>query len=183
METINNTKTGGTEVLQPTKMKNAISGKNEITGVYSELEQGVHAALETYSNVHRGSGHYSMVTTHLFEQAREIILEYLGLQKGRYVVIFCTPRRAEDLIKQLKPENYKIVSSSDIGLSIGVRALAIKRKALPRGIPFQTGRGTAKLISKERMIRANAPRATTTPETPCGEKWWKLVLTMAAPAA
>ena len=28
------------------------------TQVFAELERGVHAALETYSNVHRGSGHH-----------------------------------------------------------------------------------------------------------------------------
>ena len=54
-----------------------------ITEAFAELERGVHAALETYSNVHRGSGHYSMVSTHLFEQARDIVLEYLGLNKGQ----------------------------------------------------------------------------------------------------
>jgi hypothetical protein len=52
---------------------------NEMAEAFAELERGVHAALETYSNVHRGSGHNSMVTTHLFEQARDIVLEYLGL--------------------------------------------------------------------------------------------------------
>jgi selenocysteine lyase/cysteine desulfurase len=49
---------------------------------FAELERGVYAALETYSNVHRGSGHNSMVSTHLFEQARDIVLEYLGLSGG-----------------------------------------------------------------------------------------------------
>ena len=37
---------------------------------FAELERGVHAALETYANVHRGSGHNSLVSTHLYEQAR-----------------------------------------------------------------------------------------------------------------
>lgn len=60
---------------------------------FPELEQGVHAALETYSNVHRGSGHNSIVSTHLYEQARKIVLEYLGLGGDRYVAIFCTPSR------------------------------------------------------------------------------------------
>ena len=71
-------------------------------------ERGVHAALETYSNVHRGSGHNSMVSTHLFEQARDIVLEYLGLNKDKYVVIFCTPRRAELLKAHLKPKVIKV---------------------------------------------------------------------------
>src|SRR5512132_521252 len=110
---------------------------NETTEAFAELERGVHTALETYSNVHRGSGHNSMVTTHLFEQARDIVLEYLGLNKRKYVVIFCTPRRSEMLKAQLPPPvSYASVSSQDIGLPLGVRALAVKRRALPRGAPF-----------------------------------------------
>ena len=67
---------------------------------FAELESGVQAALETYSNVHRGSGHNSLVSTHLYEQAREIVLEYLDLDPDRYVVIFCTSRRT-DLLKKV----------------------------------------------------------------------------------
>jgi len=52
-----------------------------------------------------------MMTTHLFEQARNIVLEYLELNKGKYVVIFCTPRGTEALQPKLKPESYHIVSS------------------------------------------------------------------------
>lgn len=59
-------------------------------GAFEELERGVCAALETYSNVHRGTGHYSMVSTELFERARDIIIEYLGLKKNEYVVVYCT---------------------------------------------------------------------------------------------
>jgi len=97
---------------------------------YTELERGLHAALETYSNVHRGSGYNSMVTTHLFEQARAVVLEYLGLKKGKHQVIFCSPRGAELLKARLEPESYQSVSSLDFGLSLGVRALAVDRKAL-----------------------------------------------------
>ena len=46
-----------------------------MTEALAQLEQAVHAALETYSNVHRGSGQASLVSTHLYEQAREIVLE------------------------------------------------------------------------------------------------------------
>ena len=66
---------------------------NEIAEAFAELKRGVHEALVTYSNVHRGSWHNSMVSTHLFEQAREIVLEYLRLNGGlvhtdKYVVSF-----------------------------------------------------------------------------------------------
>ncbi|MCP4541365.1 MAG: aminotransferase class V-fold PLP-dependent enzyme [Chloroflexi bacterium] len=132
------------------------------TEIFTELERGVHAALETYSNVHRGSGHNSMVSTHLFEQARDIVLEYLELNGGlvhrdKYVVVFCTPRRAEALKAQLEPKSYKSVSSQDIGLSLGMRALAVNSKALPKGIPFQPGGGTARLVSPGWVVWAKAP--------------------------
>ncbi|MCX6285873.1 MAG: aminotransferase class V-fold PLP-dependent enzyme [Bacteroidetes bacterium] len=124
---------------------------------FKELERGVRAALETYSNVHRGSGHYSMATTHLFEQARDIILEFLELDKRRYIVIFCTTARAYVLKAMLEPGSYTIVSGRDTGLCLGVSAMAVKRKALPKGAPFQTGGGTAKLIAPGWVMWADAP--------------------------
>jgi selenocysteine lyase/cysteine desulfurase len=123
----------------------------------TELECRLHAALETYSNVHRGSGHNSIVTTHLFEHARVIVLEYLGLKKGKYVVIFSSPMGASSIIAILKPENYQILSSQDFGLSLGVRALAVDRKALRGGAPFRTGGGTTRIISPDWVIWADAP--------------------------
>jgi selenocysteine lyase/cysteine desulfurase len=124
---------------------------------FEELEKGVYAALETYSNVHRGSGHNSMVSTHLYEQARRIVLEYLGLSKGKYVVIFCTPSRADLLKGQLKPGSYQIVSSQETGLSLGIRVLAVKKKALLNVSVFQTGGGSARLVSPGWVVWAGAP--------------------------
>ncbi len=134
------------------------SSADKITnGAFAELERGIYAALETYSNVHRGSGHNSMVSTHLYEKARGIVLEYLGLNKKSYTVIFGTTRRTDALKANLDPGSYRILSGKDIGISLGVTALAVKRKSLPKGPPFQTGGGTAKLVSKEWEIWAGAP--------------------------
>lgn len=124
---------------------------------YGELENSIHTALETYSNVHRGSGHYSIITTHLYDKAREIILEHLGLEKKYYTVIFCTPFRADAFQKHLKEGHYIMLNSQDTGLSLGVCAIAVEKKALPKGIPFQTGGGTAKLSSKDWVIWSSAP--------------------------
>jgi len=121
---------------------------------FSELENSIQLALETYSNVHRGSGHFSRTTTHLFEQARIIVLEYLGLSKDKFTIIFCTFRSSAALIKQLTPGSYQVVSSHSFGLSLGTCAVAVKRNALPKGAPSQTGGGTARLISKEWVIWA-----------------------------
>jgi selenocysteine lyase/cysteine desulfurase len=123
----------------------------------AELEQGVYAALETYSNVHRGNGHFSLATTHLFDQARKIILEYLGLKSGKHVVIFCTLRSAELLKAKLDPKGYQLLSCSDFGLQLGVRALVIKKSALHDRIPFHVGGGTARLMSKDWVVWAKSP--------------------------
>src|SRR5512133_209709 len=122
-----------------------------------KLELQVHAVLETYSNVHRGSGHNSMVTTRLYEEAREMILDHLELGKSKYVVIFCSPRRAAILTAKLEPGSYRVVSSQETGLPLGVRAVAVLKSALPGGIPFQTGGGSASLISPGWVIWAGAP--------------------------
>ncbi len=58
---------------------------------------------------------------------------------------------------RLAPGSYHSVSSQDVGLSLGVRALAVDRKALPRGVPFETGGGTARLVSPGWVIWAKAP--------------------------
>jgi selenocysteine lyase/cysteine desulfurase len=132
--------------------------KKDNTGnSYTELEQGVYSALETYSNVHRGSGQFSTVSTHLLEQARAIVLDYLGLNKGKYVVIFCTPRGAETLKAKLEPGSWQSLSSNDLGLSLGVRALAVERKALPDGPPVLSGGGTARLVSPGWVIWESGP--------------------------
>ncbi|MFX1325306.1 MAG: hypothetical protein ACFE8N_10130, partial [Promethearchaeota archaeon] len=52
-----------------------------VSEVYTELEKALFNTLKTYSNVHRGTGHNSMITTALYERSREIILEYFKLDK------------------------------------------------------------------------------------------------------
>ena len=130
---------------------------SEIAEAFTELERGVQAALETYSNVHRGSGYNSLVTTQLYEQARDVVLDYMGLSKDRYTIVFGTSWRAELLKARLKPKSYHCLSSEDIGLPLGIRALAIDRHALPGGVPFQTGGGTARLVAPRWIIWTKAP--------------------------
>lgn len=148
-------KTGATtEIAQKTGSN---TQKCTPSDVLALLEQAVEAALETYSNVHRGSGHNSMVSTSLFEQAREIVLDYLGLKKGRYLVVFCTPLRAANLTAKLASESYRLVASRDFGLPLGVNALVVKRTALRKGLPAHVGGGTARLISRQWVVWAKAP--------------------------
>jgi selenocysteine lyase/cysteine desulfurase len=129
----------------------------EKTDAYAALEQRVYAALETYSNVHRGSGLFSRTSTHLYEQARDRVLEYLQPGKSGYTVIFCSTRRASRLASQLKTGEYTLVSARDIGLSLGISALAVKRNALPKGAPQESGGGTTRLVSPDWIIWGKAP--------------------------
>ena len=136
---------------------NGDPGSSTTATAFDAFERGVHAALETYSNIHRGSGHHSMVSTHLFEQARGIVLEHLGLSPRKYVVVFGTPRAADTLTAQLEPGRYVTASSRDVGLPLGVRALAVERRALPKGPPSLTGGGTARLVGAGWVMWAAAP--------------------------
>jgi selenocysteine lyase/cysteine desulfurase len=128
-----------------------------MTGTFEALETGVRAALETYSNVHRGSGHASIATTRLYERAREIALEHLGVRRREHALIFCTPRRAAALESQLDPAAYRRACSRELGLPLGVVALAVRRNALPKGAPLLSGGGTARLVSAASVIWAKAP--------------------------
>ena len=124
---------------------------------YADLERATRAALEHYSNVHRGTGHNSLITTALYERTRDIVLEYLGLGRG-YTTVFLTPWRLEGFLGQLGPgRDVRVASSADLGLPLGLRAAAVRKGDLPRGIPFQTGGGTVKMVSTDWIDWADAP--------------------------
>jgi len=122
-----------------------------------ELEEGILRALETYSNVHRGAGHYSMASTVIFDYAREIFLDYLKVDKNKYVVVFCTPLRLKYLLRTLKTKNYRVLSSNDLNLCLGVRILAVKKKDLSKSEAFQSGGGIVKYVTSNGVIWDDIP--------------------------
>ncbi|MHA2179850.1 MAG: aminotransferase class V-fold PLP-dependent enzyme [Promethearchaeota archaeon] len=125
--------------------------------VFTRLKDSVYKVLETYSNVHRGTGHNSMITTNLFDQAREIILEHLQLNKRKYVVVFCSPRRLNIFRKQLQLNEYQVISSEDFNLPLGIRALAAKKKSLRKCPSFYTGGGMIKHVTSNNVVWADIP--------------------------
>lgn len=129
---------------------------SEKNSVYELLEQSLLEALRTYSNVHRGTGHYSMITTELYERARGIILDHLNLST-HYTVIFCTAYSLEMMKKYLSGSPCHVLTSRDIGLPLGVSILAVKKTHLPRGAPFHTGGDVIKLVSPRSVVWAAAP--------------------------
>ncbi|WP_024772254.1 aminotransferase class V-fold PLP-dependent enzyme [Aquimarina macrocephali] len=157
METTMYNEHGSSNVSQLKQEENGALKGNESETAFAELERGVHAALETYSNVHRGSGHNSMVSSHLYEHARDIVLEYMGLNKDRYIVIFCSSKRTNSLTSQLKSGSYQFLTSLEIGLPLGITAVVVGKKALPKGTPSECGGGTARLVAAEWIIWNNGP--------------------------
>lgn len=119
---------------------------------FDSLLNSIYSALATYSNVHRGSGQYSQVTTHLYEESREIVLKFLKLNRKNYKIIFSSPLRAESIIKMLSADSFHILSSEDIGFALGVRALAVRKNALPKGAPVYPGGGSARLVSPDWVV-------------------------------
>lgn len=125
--------------------------------MFPELSSTVRTVLETYANVHRGSGYTSMVSTYLYEHARGIVLDHLGLDRRRYAVVFCSPRQADQLQARLPPGACRTLSSQDVGLPLGLRAIVVRRRALPRGVPPQPGGGAARLVGSGWVVWAAAP--------------------------
>ena len=83
--------------------------------LYNAPECSIEAALEVYTNVHRGSGQHSIASTRLYEQTRDKMLTYWGLNTKDYTVIFGSPYRIISLIIQYKPGDYHLLRSSDFG--------------------------------------------------------------------
>jgi selenocysteine lyase/cysteine desulfurase len=133
----------------------AINSESAIEDAYALLENSMYAVLETYANVHRGSGPASAVTTYLYDKARLIVLTHLGLKPGDYIVVFCSPLRASLLAKTFKHNAFHMISSAEIGLNLGVTALAVRRKTLPD--PSYSGGGTTRLYGRDWVMWAKAP--------------------------
>lgn len=85
------------------------------------------------------------------------MLDHLGLDDRRFAVVFCTPERARVLKALVLPKRALLLSSRDMGLPLGVNALVAMKSALPGGVPFQTGGGTTRMVSRGSVIWEDAP--------------------------
>ncbi|MFW5699564.1 MAG: aminotransferase class V-fold PLP-dependent enzyme [Bacteroidota bacterium] len=141
----------------PASRQNEISNADRFSKPWKEFEDALYRALETYSNVHRGSGHFSQVSTHLYERAREVVMDYLNLNKKSYTTIFTSPARTEKLINQLDQGSYTIITSQEAGIPLGINALVVKNNALPKGTPIEPGGGTTRMIGKDWAVWSSAP--------------------------
>jgi selenocysteine lyase/cysteine desulfurase len=157
MKTLTKLNNGLSEISADTLSVNPQSGGEKSNDARQTLSESIKAAIETYSNVHRGSGHFSKITTQLYEKAREIVLEYLDLKKHNYLVVFSTSRRAQTFQQKLNAGSCFVLRSKDFGLHLGVVAVAVRKKSLPPKIAFETGGGTTKLYGEDWVMWLNSP--------------------------
>ncbi len=122
-----------------------------------EWVRGVFSALRRYSNVHRGQGQHSQVSTKLFDQARRIALHHLNLGAEDHTLVFANPLRVEQLTRQLPQGSWRSLSSRDLGLALGVDAIAVRTTEFTRLAPIQPGGGTVRLVSEDVVTWAEGP--------------------------
>ncbi|MBN2746558.1 MAG: aminotransferase class V-fold PLP-dependent enzyme [Bacteroidales bacterium] len=127
------------------------------TNPFQLLESCVFAALETYSNVHRGSGLFSAISTELFDKSRKVFADFLKLNPEYHQVIFCSARGAKHIQKYFNCDEIQHINSNDFGLALGIHVIALPKKVLDAKVPFLTGGGTTRMVSQKSVIYANAP--------------------------
>jgi len=59
------------------------------TPAFRRVKEKMDECAVWYSSVHRGSGFKSMLTTQLYEEAREIVLNFVGADREQDCIIFC----------------------------------------------------------------------------------------------
>jgi selenocysteine lyase/cysteine desulfurase len=129
-----------------------------IDSTFQELEKRVYSALQRYANVHRGAGHFSKVTTALFEHARNIVLEYFGVNSKEFTVVFGSKWGLDAIKRGFGNASASAqVFSNDLGLPLGVGALALKNKDIRKGIPFPRGGGVVRLVSRNYILWEDVP--------------------------
>lgn len=118
------------------------------------LERG-YAALRVYSNVHRGTGQFSLASTELYERAREEVLRYAGLSPLRYTAVFLNPSRMAMLEEAFQEAIAFRVDANDFGLQMGIGALVFRKRKLRRMKPQDTGGGMVKLVHEKFVVFAD----------------------------
>jgi selenocysteine lyase/cysteine desulfurase len=58
------------------------------TPPFRRVKEKVDEAMELYSSVHRGTGFKSLISTHLYDQARQVVADFVGADRDYHTVIF-----------------------------------------------------------------------------------------------
>ena len=119
---------------------------------FQELLRRGYAALTVYSNVHRGTGQFSIASTALYERARDEVLRYAGLSSHKYEAVFVNPSRMALLENAFSGDVAFCIQSGDLGLQMGIGALVFRKGKLKRMKPQDTGGGMVKLVNQTFVI-------------------------------
>lgn len=118
------------------------------------LERGL-TALQVYSNVHRGTGQFSLASTVLYERARAEVLRYANVSARQYEAVFLNPSRMAMLEEAFSDQIVFRVQSTDFGLQMGIGALVFRKGRLRRMKPQDTGGGMVKLVHEDFVVFAD----------------------------
>lgn len=145
----------------------------ELSGdeAFAEIERCMYSTLETYANVHRGAGFKSLATTAIYEQARNNLLDFTGLDRKRFELIFCHPGKDTELMNGLSDGEYMLLSSAELDLPLGVRALAVERTRLAALKPPLAGGGTVDLVSPRSVVWSGTPARSKTKNRTSTASW------------
>ncbi|MFC1808185.1 aminotransferase class V-fold PLP-dependent enzyme, partial [Candidatus Omnitrophota bacterium] len=153
------------ELAQPEDGEKASSSGESILSPITELKSVMEELLKIYSNVHRGNGIRSSLTSRLFDMARVIIMEYAGLSKDEirnYVLVFGDKDGFQKMgltyQKEMADEDVKyfVISSNELGLPIGIDAVVMHRNFIP-DVPVISGGGTVMSVREDDIAWENAP--------------------------
>lgn len=87
------------------------------TPAFKAVGQAVNDFLVYYSSVHRGTGFKSQLSTEMYEQARQIVLDFVGADPGEHVCIF--GKNTTEAINKLA-RRFPLTQQRDVILTSGL---------------------------------------------------------------
>jgi len=122
------------------------------------LAHKLHTILKYYSNIHRGSGLNARATEIMYNRARKTVLQYLKLKEDSHAVVFSTTYGAKLLTQGLSDKYFRLLSSSQIGMSLDVVAVVFKKNGRRKPIAKMAGGGTARLTAVDWVVESKGLR-------------------------
>ncbi len=131
--------------------------ESERTDALRALRDAMTTVLETYSNVHRGQGQFSLASTELLEEARKITERFFGIDTEKWMVVFGNDRNLLSLLDHAESHPSLMIASEDLGLPLGIGAIAVRKDSLAMGPPPNPAGGTVKYALQSVVNWASGP--------------------------
>jgi cysteine desulfurase / selenocysteine lyase len=128
------------------------------TPSFKSVQQAVNNFLVYYSSVHRGSGFKSQLSTHAYEQARQIVLEFVGADPDQHTCIFV--KNTTEAVNKLS-QRFPFTAQRDVVLTSALEHhsndLPWRAAAHTVHIPLE-GKGEIDESAFDRLLAEYAPR-------------------------